>query len=70
MSPGVPDERVKAVRKAFTEAMADKELMAEATKMRADIVGHTGAEMEKLIAGMFSAPPSAVARLKQAMAGK
>ena len=70
MPPGVPEARVKAVRAAFAAAIADKELQAEAKKMRADTVGHTGEEMQKIIADVFATPPAVVARLKQAMSGK
>jgi tripartite-type tricarboxylate transporter receptor subunit TctC len=70
MPPGVPEARVKAVRAAFVAAIADKELQAEARKMRADTDGHTGEEMQKIIADVFATPPEMLARLKQSMSGK
>lgn len=67
MPPGVPAERVQAMRKAFDAAMADPELKAEADKQRLDVIPHTGEELEKIIAGIYASPPEAVARIKQAM---
>jgi tripartite-type tricarboxylate transporter receptor subunit TctC len=37
MPPGTPDEMVKIMREAFVKAIADKELVAEATKAKLDL---------------------------------
>src|SRR6185312_7535902 len=38
LPPGVPEERVTALRKAFMDTLADKDLLAEAAKARLDII--------------------------------
>lgn len=67
MPPGVPSERVRAMRQAFSAAMADPELKAEADKQRLDVVPHTGEELEKIVADIYASPPVVVARIKKAM---
>lgn len=67
MPPGVPPERVRAMRQAFAATMADPELRAEANKQRLDVVPHTGEELEKIIVDIYASPPAVVARIKQAM---
>src|SRR5258706_12345103 len=37
LPPGVPEDRVAALRKAFLDTLADKDLLAEAEKTRFDI---------------------------------
>lgn len=68
MPPGVPPERVKAVRKAFGDAMADPELQEEARRLGSDARGHTGEEMQAIVEKIFKAPPHVLARLREAMA--
>jgi hypothetical protein len=48
LPPGVPPERIAALRRAFMAALTDKDLLAEAAKMRLDVGALSGAElMEK-----------------------
>lgn len=70
MPPGVPKERVNAMRKAFSDAMADPALKAEADKQSLDVVPHSGAELEQIVADIYASPPGVVARIKQAMSGR
>ena len=65
--PGVPPERVKALRDAFNATMKDKEFLAEATKMRIDISPATGEQVAAFIAGIYRSPPAVVARAKKAV---
>ena len=67
MSPGVPAERVAALRQAFMTAMRDPELLAEAGKDRArhrsDLGrGTAGARREN-----FATPATVVEQAKQAL---
>lgn len=63
--PGVPAERVKALRDAFDASMKDPELLAEAAKQRIDISPANGAAVASFIAGIYKAPAAVVERAKK-----
>jgi len=65
--PGVPPERVAALRKAFMAAFADKELLAEAQKIKLDIEALSGEEVQGLVTKAFSLPPKVIERAKQSL---
>jgi tripartite-type tricarboxylate transporter receptor subunit TctC len=65
-TPGVPAERVAALRRAFAAAMADPQLLAEAKTAQTDIVPNTGEEVAALIARYSATPASVVERAKRA----
>lgn len=66
MGPGVPQERVAAVREAFKKASQDPELLAYAEKSRMGIDPIYGDEMEELLKEMYASPPEIVAGLREA----
>jgi hypothetical protein len=67
-SPGVPAERVDALRKAFDETMKDPQFLAEAAKERLDINPVSGADMQKLVSDMIAnTPKDAADRLREIM---
>lgn len=70
MPPGVPADRVAALRKAFDATIRDKGFLAEAKRADSDILYGSGPEMEQVIAGVLDAPPEAIARLKEAMVNR
>ncbi len=65
LSPGTPKERVQALRKAFTDTLADAELLADAKKTKLDIDSVTGEELEKTVAGLFKLEPALLAKLRE-----
>lgn len=65
--PGMPTDRLAVLRTAFMATLADREFMADAEKTRIDIMPATGAEVEAMIAGFYSAGPELIARAKAAM---
>jgi tripartite-type tricarboxylate transporter receptor subunit TctC len=67
MPPGVPPDRVEALRVAFDATVKDPGFLADAKKTRSEIVYGSGEEMERVIAGVLDAPKEAVARLQKAM---
>lgn len=67
MPPGVPPERVKALRAAFDATVKDPGFLADAKKTRSEIVYASGEEMEHVIAGVLDVPKEAVERLQKAM---
>ena len=70
LPPGVPAERVAALRKAFMEALADKALLAEAAHMKLDIDAMSGEDLQALVGKLFALPPSISAKVKDAIVYK
>lgn len=67
LPPGVPADRVAALRKAFLETLDDKDVLAEAQKQRLDIAPIPGEQVQALVAKIYSFPPDIVAKAKQAL---
>jgi hypothetical protein len=59
--PGVPADRVAALRKAFMDTMADKEFLAEADKAQLEITPIDGVAIQKLVGEIYQTP-AAIAR--------
>ncbi len=68
--PGVPADRLAAMRKAFMTMLTDKDVVAEATKLKLDLNATPGAEIEDIVAKLYSTPPETVARMKEALVNK
>src|SRR5436190_1159180 len=56
--PGVPQDRVAALRKAFTDTMKDSDFLADANKGNFEIRPVSGADIQKLIAEIYETPPA------------
>jgi tripartite-type tricarboxylate transporter receptor subunit TctC len=67
LAPGVPAERVAALRRAFMATMRDPELLADAQKSAVTIDPISGEELQALAAGIFATPADLVERTRQAM---
>lgn len=67
MAPGVPADRVAALRKAFAAMLQDKALLAEAAKSGLDINPMGGDELQALVAKLYAMPANIVARAKQSL---
>ncbi len=70
VGPGVPADRVAALRKAFDDLMRDKEFLAEAKKRKLDINPRDAAQTQALVNKIISASPELVARVKAATGQK
>jgi tripartite-type tricarboxylate transporter receptor subunit TctC len=68
--PGVPTERVEALRRAFDATMKDPAFLAEAEKLKLDIDPLTGEEVARLIAQIATTPPDVATRVRIAIEGK
>jgi hypothetical protein len=65
-SPGLPPERLAALRKAFDDMIADPEFLAEAKRQRLDIDPVKGETIQKFIADAIEKTPKEVAdRLRE-----
>jgi tripartite-type tricarboxylate transporter receptor subunit TctC len=69
-APGVPAERVAALRQAFDAMMQDPEFLADAAQMEREIHPIRGVELDALVKKQLSAPKSAIDLLKAALAKK
>jgi hypothetical protein len=70
VSRQVPAGRLDMLRAGFDDTMKDAQFLAEAARLDLPVVGPiSGAEAEKLIASIYTAPPALVARA-QALVGR
>jgi tripartite-type tricarboxylate transporter receptor subunit TctC len=67
LAPGVPADRVNALRKAFSEAMKDQELLADAQRIGLAIDPISGEDLQTLAARVFATPVPFVEKTKQAL---
>ena len=58
--PGVPAERVEALRAAFHAAITDPDFLAEATKQRLEIEEVSGKEVAEIIRSSFTLPADVI----------
>jgi tripartite-type tricarboxylate transporter receptor subunit TctC len=63
--PGVPADRVKIMRDAFSKAISDPALLAEAEKRRLEIDPAKGEELDALAKEVMTAPPDVVEKVKK-----
>ena len=64
--PGVPRDRMTALRKAFDATMKDPAFVAEAEKLRIEIDPIDGAEIDRFIARAYETPELLVTRAMEA----
>lgn len=62
--PGVPADRVAALRVAFDAAAADPEFLAEMKKRNSSIEAITGAEVQTIVEGLWKAPDPVLAKVR------
>jgi tripartite-type tricarboxylate transporter receptor subunit TctC len=62
--PGVPSERVEALRRAFDATMKDPELLAEVTQAKLDFHPGTGEQVQKIITDTASIKPEIIERMQ------
>lgn len=67
LPPGVPAERVKALRDAFNQMVKDKEFLADAEKEKRELDIVNGDEMQAILERLSKTPKNQVARLADAL---
>ena len=67
LPPGVPPERVAALRAAFMAALTDKDLLEEAAKMRVEVGALSGEDLQAMTARLFALPARISERAKQSL---
>lgn len=58
--PGVPEERLAALREAFAAALSDPGLIEEAKKSSIDMTYRPPQELEKLVQALYATPPEVI----------
>jgi len=58
--PGVPKERIAALRLAFDATMRDPEFLAEAKRLDLEVRPVAGAQVQALLAELYASPPEVV----------
>jgi tripartite-type tricarboxylate transporter receptor subunit TctC len=69
-TPGVPVERVTALRQAFEATVKDPEFIADADRQHAEIRPMSGEAMARLIDDLIGAPKEVRDRVKTALEPK
>jgi tripartite-type tricarboxylate transporter receptor subunit TctC len=68
--PGVPPERVQALRRAFDATMKDPEFLADARKLKLEIDPLAGEQVNAVIEKVMRTPADVAARVRKALAPK
>ena len=63
--PGVPEERLAALRKAFADTLKDPALIEEAKKSSVDMTYRPPEELEKLVAALYATPKETIDELEK-----
>ena len=69
-TPGVPEDRVKALREAFDKTMKDPAFLADAKKINLEIDPVSGVAMQKIVADIVATPKDTVNKLKTIIAAE
>jgi hypothetical protein len=64
-TPNVPAARLRLLRSAFQDMLADPEFRAEAKELRLPLAPKSGEEMQKLVADLFAISPDAMAKVRE-----
>jgi tripartite-type tricarboxylate transporter receptor subunit TctC len=64
LGPGVPKDRVAAMRAAFNKTASDKGFVAEANKLGRELSLVTGDEIQDIVVKMAAAPKSTLAKME------
>ena len=66
MPPGVPADRVAAMRKALAETFADPEFLADGARIGLGLnAPRSGEELQRVIARAYGSPPRIIERLRK-----
>jgi tripartite-type tricarboxylate transporter receptor subunit TctC len=66
--PGVPAQRVAALRDAFMAVMKDRDFLAEAEKAQIQLTPLSGVEMERDVRAAYALPDSIIAKVRKVLA--
>jgi tripartite-type tricarboxylate transporter receptor subunit TctC len=64
ITPGVPEERVRALRAAFDATMKDPEFLAEAASLNFDVAPVSGEALQRIVEKVLATPKDLAARAR------
>ena len=67
MAPGVPEDRVKAMEKAYWDTLHDPQFIEEAGKLNFELFPTNGADVAASINDMMKLKPETIAKVRKAM---
>jgi tripartite-type tricarboxylate transporter receptor subunit TctC len=67
MGPGVPEERVAAIRKAFGQTVQDPRFIEMVKQQRLPLDPLTGEEVQNIVSGIYAMPAPVVQRTRELM---
>ena len=67
LPPGVPEDRAKALRQAFTETLADPEFNRDAAKRGLPVNPVAASEVSKMVKTIVETPTDLIDQLKKAI---
>ena len=67
LPPGVPEDRVYAIRRAFDKTMRDPRVLNKAKKLGVLTTGETGEELQALMVKLAATPPSVTKKVRDAI---
>lgn len=67
IAPGVPAERVAALRAALTATVKDKNFLTEAERMGLDVSPMSGEALQAVVARLYALPPRVIERAKRSL---
>jgi tripartite-type tricarboxylate transporter receptor subunit TctC len=70
LPPGVPAERIAALRSAFERLAQDPAFLAEMSKTQTEVSFIPGAEIERLMTRVYAFPPEIVAKMVDAISNR
>jgi tripartite-type tricarboxylate transporter receptor subunit TctC len=68
-APGIPEDRLSALRSAFMSMTKDPEFIAEAKKQGFEVDAMSGEDVGKLVKSLYASPPALIERAKAAVNG-
>jgi len=63
--PGIPADRLEALRRSFDAMMADPAFLEEAKKLHYEITLRKGERLQQVVDEIMGAPPKVVERIKE-----
>jgi tripartite-type tricarboxylate transporter receptor subunit TctC len=65
--PGLPPDRLEALRRAFDQTVKDPEFLADAKRIGLEVNPAGGVELQQLMTEIYASPPDIVERAKRAV---
>jgi tripartite-type tricarboxylate transporter receptor subunit TctC len=65
--PGLPADKLAALREAFAKVMSDPEFIEDAAKMKLEVEPKDGAHLEALVREIYASPKEIIEKMKPLM---